>query len=60
CSYACFYCDGGEYSDITPDSFGLPWSDANELDLTVTFSQGDVEDYTSQASFVSEDTSIAT
>ncbi|MGH9481422.1 MAG: hypothetical protein ACRD1L_04965 [Terriglobales bacterium] len=60
CSYACFYCDGGEFIDITPDSFDLPWNDASQLDLTVTFAQGDVEDYTSQASFSSENTSIAT
>ncbi|MGH9482163.1 MAG: hypothetical protein ACRD1L_08715 [Terriglobales bacterium] len=60
CSYACFYCDGGELADILPDSFDLPWSEENVLSLTVTFAQGGVEDYTSQASFVSRDGSIAT
>ena len=59
CSCACFFCIGGQFADFSPDSLSLPMTNSGQLAMMVTFTNGDVEDYSSDAAFVSNDTSIA-
>ena len=59
CSYACFYCDDGEYADMSPGSFGVPYTNSSQVSNAVTFKSGLQEDHTFRTGFSSENSSIA-
>jgi len=49
CSYACFFCIGGQFADFSPDSLSLPMTNSGQLAMMVTFTNGDDQDYSSNA-----------